>query len=178
MDKFINIGEAIVRFDNNCIFVDFHRSREKEERKTVRGSKREQQHRGSAFPRIINLHLDRPPSADRCTFLACVRVVIVRRRRRRCRLASGCSCAFVRAVTYPRVTEASRSRPRWRGTTAEDITITYLAALPLHSRLGARRTRTCARARVCESVLACVRAPPPLLLPRVCFPSRVSGSGA
>lgn len=84
-----------------------------------------------------------------------------RRHRRRC------LCALVRAVTCPKVTEAPRTRPRWRGTAAEDIiTITYLAALPLHSRLGARRTRTCARARVCESVLGCVR--------RVCVSSRVS----
>jgi len=43
------------------------------------------------------------------------------------------------------------------GTAAEDITITYLAALPLHSRLGARRTRTCARARVCVRVSVLLR---------------------
>lgn len=43
------------------------------------------------------------------------------------------------------------------GTAAEDITITYLAALPLHSRLDARRTRTCARARVCVRVSVLLR---------------------
>lgn len=118
--------------------------------------KGEKQRRGS-FPRIHLDYLSPPsplPSADR----ARSSLVGARRHRRRC------SCALVRAVTCPRITEERRNRPRRRGTAAEDITITYLVALPLHSRPGARRTRTCARARVCECT-ACVR---------LCIPSRVS----
>lgn len=101
-----------------------------------------------------------------------------------CTLLAWCassSSLFVRVGARSYVTEGNRSAAESleaarHGTAAEDITITYLAALPLHSRLGVRRTRTCARARVCVRVSVLLRECVRRVLSRVCPVACVSSA--